>query len=132
MTIALAAPAAANAQELPAETIEARQHFFGSENVGADGSVRSDRVILSWFSVASLAAAAPRHRSRGISAGSPVGDLEHRYRRSRALGRGLRRAGPGSHIVFGTRAGRVRFVAIADDELVGRPRALRRYLKFAR
>ena len=75
---------------------------------------------------------APRHRSRGIGAGSPVAELERRYRRTRSLGRGLRRASPGSHIVFGTRRGRVRFVAIADSELLSRPRALRRYLKFAR
>ena len=42
-----------------------------------------------------------------------VAELEHRYRRTRPLGRGLRRASPGSHIVFGTRRGRVRFVAVA-------------------
>jgi hypothetical protein len=34
--------------------------------------------------------------------------------------------------VFGTRGGSVRFVAIADGDLLARPRALRRYLKFAR
>ena len=61
VTIALAAPALASADEVPAETIAARQHFFGSENVAADGSVRSDRVILSWFSVASVAAALDGH-----------------------------------------------------------------------
>jgi len=75
---------------------------------------------------------APRHRSRGIGAGSPVTELERSYRRTDELGRGLRRASPESHIVFGTRAGRVRFVAIADDGLLDRPRALRRYLTFAR
>ena len=51
----------ASADELPAETVDARQHFFGAENVAADGSVRSDRVILSWFSVASMAAAIDGH-----------------------------------------------------------------------
>ena len=45
----------------PAETVAAREHFFGSENVAADGRVRSDRVILSWFSVASLAMAIDGH-----------------------------------------------------------------------
>ena len=53
-------PAAAHAA-LPAETVAARQHFFGAENVAADGSVRDDRVILSWFSVASVAAALDGH-----------------------------------------------------------------------
>jgi L-ascorbate metabolism protein UlaG (beta-lactamase superfamily) len=52
---------ASGAAPLPAETIAARQHFFGAENVAADGSVRSDRVILSWFSVASMAAAMDGH-----------------------------------------------------------------------
>jgi hypothetical protein len=75
---------------------------------------------------------APQHRSRGLGAGSSVAELERRYRRTRALGRGLRRASPRGHIVFGTRAGKVRFVAIADSDLLRRPRALRRYLAFAR
>ena len=75
---------------------------------------------------------APEHRSRGIGAGSPVGELVRRYRRTRSLGRGLRRASPRSHIVFGTRRGNVRFVAIADSELLSSPRALRRYLRLAR
>ncbi len=75
---------------------------------------------------------APRHRSRGIGAGWPVAELKRRYRRTRPLGRGLRRASPGSRIVFGTRAGHVRFVAVADRRLLRSPQALRRYVKFAR
>ncbi|HYH58415.1 MAG TPA: hypothetical protein VD790_04250 [Thermoleophilaceae bacterium] len=61
IAVVAATPAAATAAVLPAETIAARQHFFGAENVAADGSVRSDRVILSWFSVASVAAALDGH-----------------------------------------------------------------------
>ena len=63
MTIvgALGGAAGASAAEAPAETVAARQHFFGTENVAADGSVRADRVILSWFSVASVAAAINGH-----------------------------------------------------------------------
>lgn len=54
----LGAPAPAGAQvPLDASTVAARKHFFGSTNVNAAGRVRSDRVILSWFSVGSLAAA---------------------------------------------------------------------------
>jgi len=45
----------------PAQTVAARKHFFGSENVAADGRVRPDRVIVSWFSVASLAMAIDGH-----------------------------------------------------------------------
>ncbi|HEX8051643.1 MAG TPA: MBL fold metallo-hydrolase [Thermoleophilaceae bacterium] len=51
----------ARAQGLPAETIKARQHFFGAENVAADGTLPRGRVILSWFSVASFAAAIDGH-----------------------------------------------------------------------
>ena len=49
------------AADSASETIAARRHFFGSENVAADGRVRSDRVILSWFSVASVAMAIDGH-----------------------------------------------------------------------
>ena len=42
----------------PPALVKARQHLFGAENVNAvTGKVRPDRVILSWFSVSSLAAA---------------------------------------------------------------------------
>ena len=51
----------ARAAALPAETIKARQHFLGAENVAADGSLPRGRVILSWFSVASFAAAIDGH-----------------------------------------------------------------------
>ena len=40
-----------------ADTAKARRHFFGAENVDSRGQVRRDRVVLSWFSVASVAAA---------------------------------------------------------------------------
>ena len=51
-----ALPAGAPAA-VPDATLKARQHFFGAENVAADGSLPRGRVILSWFSVASYAAA---------------------------------------------------------------------------
>lgn len=55
----VAAPGAASAaaDPLPADTVAARKHFLGSDNVAGDGSVRGDRVVLSWFSVASFAMA---------------------------------------------------------------------------
>ncbi len=40
-----------------ADTVKARRHFFGAENVDSRGRVRRDRIVLSWFSVASVAAA---------------------------------------------------------------------------
>ena len=86
----------------------------------ADGTVRLIRTK------------APMHRSRGIGVGSPLSDLEHRYRRTQSIRRGLRRASPDSHIFFGTRDRRIRFVAVADSELLQSPRALRRYLRYTR
>jgi hypothetical protein len=45
-----------------AKMIKARQRFFGRSNVDANtGAVRADRVILSWFGVASYAAALNGH-----------------------------------------------------------------------
>jgi hypothetical protein len=41
--------------------VDPRQHFFGAENVAANGSLPRGRVILSWFSVASFAAAIDCH-----------------------------------------------------------------------
>jgi hypothetical protein len=42
-----------------AALVKARQHFFGAENVDErTGKVREDKVIFSWFSVASFAVAA--------------------------------------------------------------------------
>src|SRR3954453_23616996 len=58
--LALACPAAAGAASR--ETIAARTHFFGAENVDpATGAVRDDRVILSWFGISSLAVAMKGH-----------------------------------------------------------------------
>ena len=75
---------------------------------------------------------APRHRRRGVGAGSPAGKLARRFPKARPIGRRLHRASPNSRIVFGTRRARVRFVSLADRRLLRRPRALRRYLRFAR
>ncbi len=40
---------------LPPATVAARRAFFGSDNVDTGGHVRADRVIVSWFGIASLA-----------------------------------------------------------------------------
>ena len=56
--IGLLAAASAHAEALSPAGIAARTHFFGAENVDPhSGAVRSDRVVLSWFGVSSLAMA---------------------------------------------------------------------------
>src|ERR1700712_5064816 len=55
-----AQPARAESREarLSAETIAARQHYFGLNNVDPKtGAIRADRVILSWTGVSGFAAA---------------------------------------------------------------------------
>jgi L-ascorbate metabolism protein UlaG (beta-lactamase superfamily) len=54
--------AAVAAPQQQAETIAARQRFFGKDNVdAATGSVRADRVIFSWYGVTNFAAAIRGH-----------------------------------------------------------------------
>ena len=48
-------------EPLPAATVAAREVFFGAENVDEAGHVREDRVIFTWFGVASLAASFKGH-----------------------------------------------------------------------
>jgi hypothetical protein len=49
-------------EALPPETVEARQRFFGAENVdSATGAVDAGEVHLSWVSVATFAAAVDGH-----------------------------------------------------------------------
>lgn len=54
-------PAARAANSDAAEMIRARERFFGASNVGPTGEVRKDRVIMSWFGVASYAASFNGH-----------------------------------------------------------------------
>ncbi|MPY81131.1 MAG: MBL fold metallo-hydrolase [Actinophytocola sp.] len=57
LSVVSVAPATANSY-----VVSARQHVFGAENVDPrTGEVRSDRVILSWVSVATLAASIRGH-----------------------------------------------------------------------
>jgi hypothetical protein len=60
----LIGPSAALADDrvLPAETIAARQHFFGLDNVNAKtGAIRDDVVILSWTGVSDFVASFKGH-----------------------------------------------------------------------
>jgi hypothetical protein len=52
-TVSLAPTAEARA--LPRSTVKARETFFGGANVDRRGHVRDNRVIVSWFGIASLA-----------------------------------------------------------------------------
>lgn len=58
-------PVSPKADSAPARlskaTIQAREHFFGADNVDSRGRVRRDRVIVSWFSISSLAMAIDGH-----------------------------------------------------------------------
>lgn len=58
----LLGPTSSEAKPTLKETVAARQRFFGKQNVNPQtGAVRSDRVIMSWFSVANYAAAFNGH-----------------------------------------------------------------------
>ncbi|WP_205697035.1 MBL fold metallo-hydrolase [Conexibacter sp. SYSU D00693] len=58
---ASAAPAGAAAADLPDATVKARQHVFGLANVAADGSLPRGKVLLSWITVSTFAAALDGH-----------------------------------------------------------------------
>lgn len=59
--VAVASLLPAPASGADKDLVAARRKFFGAANVAVDGSVRSDRVILSWFSTSSFAAAFNGH-----------------------------------------------------------------------
>jgi hypothetical protein len=74
---------------------------------------------------------ARRHVLRTVRPGARVGRLLRRFPAARRIGRGLVRAAPRSLRVFGTRRGRIRFVAVADRRLLRSPRRLRAYVRRA-
>ena len=63
LSFSLTAPATAHElKPLSAETVSARQKFFGLDNVNpSTGALRRDRVILSWTGVSSFAASFRGH-----------------------------------------------------------------------
>jgi hypothetical protein len=71
-----------------------------------------------------------KHRADGIRPRMPA----RRLRSAKALGRGLyvRDAGGGRKFVYGTRRGRVGFVAVAASGVAGSERVLRGYVRRAR
>jgi hypothetical protein len=70
-------------------------------------------------------------RLRGVRPGSKVAGFRRVYPNRRRIARGLYRARPGSPRLVGIRRGRVRFIAVADRQLLSTPPALRRYLRLA-
>jgi hypothetical protein len=74
---------------------------------------------------------ARRYRLRRVGPGAPSRRLGRAFPHRRRIGRRLYRASPRSRRLFGTRRGKVRFVAVADRRLLRRPKALRRYLRLA-
>ena len=72
------------------------------------------------------------HRFRGIRRGVTVRRLRARFPAARRVTRGIYRARPRSRRIFGTRAGHVRFMGVADRRLLAHRRQLRRYLRLAR
>jgi len=86
------------------------------------GSRRKVRLVVS---------TAKTHRTRRVGAGTSARRAARAFPRRRRLARGLFRAGPRSTRVVGIRRGRVRFLAVADRRLLGKPQVLRRYLRRA-
>ena len=76
-----------------------------------------------------IASTARLHRRGGIGRGTRVRRLA-RSSRTTQLGRGLW-ASPNGRFVYGTRRGRVRYVAVVDRGLAGSPRLIRAYLRLA-
>jgi hypothetical protein len=56
--------------------------------------------------------------------------LRRAYPQLRRVRRGMWVTKPGSRVVFGVRAGRVRYVAVATRSLARRPKSYRRHLGY--
>lgn len=78
-----------------------------------------------------LTTTARAHRYRGIRPGSGLRQVRRALPRLRRVVRGVYRAGPQSQRLIGVRRGRVRYLAVASDRSLRRPRVLRIYLRRA-
>jgi hypothetical protein len=96
---------------------------------GARGSVTA--VFDRHGRVALITTTSRTHSARRVHTISRTRSLRRAYRRTRAIGRGLLRASRSSHLLFGVRRGRVRFVAVGSRSLIAHRRSLRRYLHLA-
>ncbi|MFN2616770.1 MAG: LVIVD repeat-containing protein [Thermoleophilaceae bacterium] len=78
-----------------------------------------------------VASTARLHGMRGVHRGVRVRRLLRRFPHARRVTRGVYRLTRRSRRVFGTRRGRVRFVAVVDRRVLRSHRALRRYMRRA-
>jgi hypothetical protein len=78
-----------------------------------------------------IATSAPAHRSRAVRPGSSMSALRRSFPFARPTPRGVWRAGRRSRVLFGVRARRVRYLALADRSVLLRPRTLAAYLQLA-
>jgi hypothetical protein len=85
---------------------------------------RAGRALL-------VATTARGHRSRRVHPGSALRVLRRAFPRSRALLRGVRRAGRRSRVLAGVRGSRVSYLASVQRSLARHPRVLRGYLRLA-
>lgn len=99
------------------------------------GSRRRVSAAFGGRSARSLALAvvtrARGHGNRGVRPGSSRRALRRAFPGARRIAPGVLRAGRRNAVLFGVRGGRVRYVAVAQHRLLGRPRALRRALRRA-
>lgn len=96
---------------------------------GRVAAVFSSRSVLAKARL--VVSSAPRHVALGARPGARLGRALRRLPRARRIAPGVYRAAPRSRRIIGVRAGKVRFVGVADRSLLARPRALRRYLSRA-
>jgi hypothetical protein len=78
-----------------------------------------------------VASTSPGHRYRGLRAGSRTSALRARLPRARRVAKGIYRAGPRSTRLIGVRAGKVRWIGVAGNSTIARPKRLRAYLRAA-
>jgi microsomal dipeptidase-like Zn-dependent dipeptidase len=97
--------------------------------VRGDRAARVTAALTPAGNVTLVATTARRHRALGAGRGTSAKRLRGRTRR---WGRGLRvRSAGRARLVYGIRAGRVRWVAVAARDAVPGPRRLRRQLRLA-
>ena len=95
--------------------------------VKGGGSVR---VMFRRKRAIAVASTARGHRAGGVARGVRLSTLRRAYRNLRRVRRGMLVTHRGSRVVFGLRAGRVRYVAVGTRKLSRDPRRFRRYLGY--
>jgi len=81
--------------------------------------------------VALVTSTSPRYGNRRVFPGGRTSSLRRSFPRGHKVGTTIVRANPRSPRIFGIRRGRVRYVAVAPDRTLARPKTLRAYLRYA-